>query len=248
LPASGRAQPDVTLSAIDKLLGSADLRKQPFQPSEAGAILIEVATLVDGGRDVSVLVVEDDAMVRGWLRLTLEGSAFRVVGIAHTAAEAFELVDRRRPALLLVDQRLPDMVGTELVRELRRRSVDIPAVLMTANAEEGFNEAARDSGAQGSVLKTGKAEELLSSLGTVAAGRPSFDARHPRRAAGQGALSPREREVLRLVAGGSTNRDIAAALSIGDETVKTLLARAFAKLGVRRRAEAVSEAHKRGLL
>jgi DNA-binding NarL/FixJ family response regulator len=197
---------------------------------------------------LSVLVVEDDAMVRDWLRRALEHGSYRVVGIASTAAEALDLVDRRRPALLLVDQRLPDLVGTELVKELRRRNVDVPAVLMTANVGQGFNEAARDAGAQGTVLKTGKAEELLSTLGTVAAGRPSFDGRHPKRDPGRGALSPREREVLRLVAGGSTNRDIAATLSIGDETVKTLLSRTFAKLGVRRRAEAVSEAHRRGLL
>jgi DNA-binding NarL/FixJ family response regulator len=198
--------------------------------------------------EVSILVVEDDAMVRDWLRLALEGSGFRVVGIAHTAAEALDLVDRRRPGLLLVDQRLPDLVGTELVRELRRQNVEVPALLMTANAEEGFNEAARDAGAQGTVLKTGKSAELLSSLGTVAAGRASYDARHPKRAPGRAALSPREREVLRLVASGSTNRNIAEQLSIGDETVKTLLSRIFAKLGVRRRAEAVSEAHRRGLL
>jgi DNA-binding NarL/FixJ family response regulator len=187
-------------------------------------------------------------MVRDWVRLALEGGSYRVVGIAGTAAEALDLVDRRRPTLLLVDQRLPDLVGTELVRELRRRNVPVPAVLMTANAERGFNEAARDAGAQGTVLKSGKAEELISTLGTVAAGRPSFDGRHPKREPGRGALSPREREVLRLVADGSTNRDIAEALSIGDETVKTLMSRAFAKLGVRKRAEAVSEAHKRGLL
>jgi len=198
--------------------------------------------------EVSLLVVEDDAMVRDWLRLALEESRFRVVGIAHTAAEAIDLIERRRPGLLLVDQRLPDLRGTELVRELRRQSLQVPVVLMTANAEEGFNEAARDAGAQGTVLKTGKAEELLSSLGTVTAGRASFDARHPKRAPGRAALSPREREVLGLVAGGATNRDIAEKLSIGDETVKTLLSRTFAKLGVRRRAEAVSEAHRRGLL
>lgn len=187
-------------------------------------------------------------MVREWLRLALEGSGFRVVGTAHTAAEAIDLVQRRRPALLLVDQRLPDIVGTELVRELRQQQVTTPAVLMTANAETGFNEAARDSGAQGSFLKTGKSEELLSTLATVVAGRPSFDGRHPSRAPGRGALSPRERDVLRLVAAGSTNRNVAETLSIGEETVKTLLSRIFAKLGVRRRAEAVSEAHKRGLL
>ena len=68
------------------------------------------------------------------------------------------------------------------------------------------------------------------------------------RAPGRGALSPREREVLKLVAAGSTNREIAQQLGVGDETVKTLLGRTFAKLGVKRRAEAVSAAHERGLL
>lgn len=193
-------------------------------------------------------MVEDDAMVREWLRMALEGSKFRVVAIAHSGAEAIDLVERRRPALMLVDQRLPDGVGSELVRELRRRQVMTPAVLMTANAETGFNEVAKEAGAQGSFLKTGKADELLSTLAAVAAGGSSFDIRHPTRPPGRSALSPRERDVLRLVAAGSTNRDVAAQLSIGEETVKTLLARIFAKLGVRRRAEAVSEAHKLGLL
>ena len=200
----------------------------------------------EGG--VSVLLVEDDSMVRGWVRLALRDSEFRLAGEASTAAEALELVRRRRPDLVLVDYRLPDRVGTEYVRDLRREGIDIPAVLMTANAERGFNEAVRDSGAQGSVLKSGKIDELLAALHAVLAGEPAFDPRHPRRPPGRAALSPREREVLRLVADGATNREIAAALGVGDETVKTLLARTFAKLGVRRRAEAVSAAYSRGLL
>ena len=195
-----------------------------------------------------MLVVEDDAMVRGWIELALGGSDFRIVAIAHTAAEATELVTRRRPDLMLIDYRLPDRVGTELVRDLRREGVATPAVLMTANAEIGFNEAAREAGAQGSVLKTGRAEELIEALRRVAAGDQAFDIRHPRRPPGRGALSPREREVLRLVANGATNREIAATLEVGEETIKTLLARIFAKLGVKRRAEAVSEAHNKGLL
>ncbi|MGH2922090.1 MAG: response regulator transcription factor, partial [Gaiellaceae bacterium] len=120
--------------------------------------------------------------------------------------------------------------------------------LMTANEQPGFNEAARDAGAQGTALKSGRVEELIETLRAVAKGESAFDARHPQRDPGRAALSPREREVLRLVASGSTNKEIAAALSIGGETVKTLLARIFAKLGVRRRAEAVAEAHNRGLL
>jgi DNA-binding NarL/FixJ family response regulator len=149
---------------------------------------------------------------------------------------------------LLIDYRLGDTIGTTLVRELREAGITAPAVMMTANPERGFNETVRDAGAQGSVLKTGSVDELLAGLRTVVEGGQAFDPRHPQRPAGRGALSPREREVLRLVAQGSTNREIAGELQIGEETVKTLLSRSCAKLGVRRRAEAVSAAHKLGLL
>jgi DNA-binding NarL/FixJ family response regulator len=200
------------------------------------------------GGEISVLLVEDDSMVRGWVRLSLKGSEFRLVGEAASAGEAVDLARRRRPELLLVDYRLPDRVGTELVRDLRREGITAPAVLMTANAERGFNESVREAGAQGSVLKTGSVEDLLDTLRTVVGGERTFDYRHPTRSPGEGALSPREREVLRLVAEGATNRQIALDLSVGDETVKTVLARIFGKLGVRRRAEAVAAAYDRGLL
>lgn len=187
-------------------------------------------------------------MVRGWVRLALEGSEFRLAGEATSAADAVSAVRRRRPKLLLVDYRLPDGRGTDLVRDLRRLGFDVPAVLMTANAEYGLNEIARESGAQGSVLKTGRVEELVDVLRAVHTGREAFDARHPARPRRRGTLSAREREVLRLVADGSTNREIARQLGVSDETVKTLVARTFAKLGVRKRAEAVAVAHEQGLL
>lgn len=198
--------------------------------------------------EISVLLVDDDAMVRSWARLAITGIGFRVAGEASGAAEALELCRRRAPTLLLIDYQLGGSTGTDLLRELRGQGVTAPAVIMTANRQHGLNEAAREAGAQGTVLKTGSAEELVDALRLVAAGGVSFDARHPRRPPGRAALSRREREVLGFVAEGRTNREIAAALGVGDETVKTMLARTFAKLGVRRRAEAVSEAHRQGLL
>lgn len=203
---------------------------------------------MEPGAEVGVVLIEDDPMVRGWVRLALEGSEFRLLGEAGSASEAVELVTRRIPGLLLIDYRLPDALGTQLVRELREAGVTAPAVLMTANPERGFNEAAREGGAQGTTLKSGSRDELLGALRTVLEGNEAFDGRHPERAAGRGALSPREREVVRLVARGATNREVAAALEVGEETVKTMLARTYAKLGVRRRAEAVAEAQKQGLL
>jgi DNA-binding NarL/FixJ family response regulator len=200
-----------------------------------------------GQQEISVLLVEDDAMVREWIESALRGSEFRVAGVASTAAEGVELAARRNPQLVLTDYRLPDRVGTELVRELRLRGVLAPAVVMTANEERGLNELARDAGAQGTVLKGGSAG-LLESLRAVSGGEQMFDVRHPQRKAGHVALSPRERVVLQLVASGQTNAEIALALGISPETVKTVVHRIFQKLGTRRRAEAVSTAHELGLL
>ena len=209
------------------------------EPARCGARIRDV---------VDVVLVEDDSMVHDWVRLALESSEFRIVGEAASGAAALELAQRRAPQLLLLDYRLGDTVGTELLRSLRQVGITVPAVLMTATGAEGFNEAARDAGAQGSVLTTGQVGEFLGILRAVAAGQRAFDGRHPRRASGRAPLSPRERQVLRLMANGRTNREIAAELGIGGETVKTMVSRIFAKLGVRRRPEAVSAAHGLGLL
>jgi DNA-binding NarL/FixJ family response regulator len=197
---------------------------------------------------ISVLVVDDDSIVRAWVRLSLEGSEFRVAGEATTAAEALELAARRRPTVFLVDHQLPDEVGTELLKQLRVAGFSAPALVMTAHGRQGMNEAAREAGAQGSVIKSGSAEELLRALRAVCEGEEYFDPAHPRRAPRETALSPRERQVLQLVAAGQTTRAIAHELGISETTVKTLLGRIYEKLGVGRRAQAVAAAHERGLL
>ncbi len=197
--------------------------------------------------EISLLVVDDDAIVRAWVRAALEGTEFRVAGEAGLATEALELVERRRPGLLLVDQQLPDWTGTELVRELRRRGLLAPALLMTASPREGLNEAARAAGIQGTVLKSSEPDELLLALRQVVGGEDTVRAAHPR-AFRQVTLSPREREILQLVAEGSTNVEIAERLGISRETVKTMLHRSFEKLGAHRRSEAVAEAQRLGLL
>ena len=198
--------------------------------------------------EASVLLIEDDSIVRAWVRLSLRNSEFRVAGEATTAAEGLALAERRRPSLFLVDYHLPDRLGTELVRDLRVHGFTAPALLITAHTEQGLNEAARDAGAQGSVVKSGRADELLTALRTVGDGGELFDPQHPRRPVRELPLSPREKEVLRLVAAGQTTRSIADSLGVGETTVKTLLGRAYDKLGVSRRAQAVAAAHERGLL
>ena len=147
-----------------------------------------------------------------------------------------------------MDHRLPDRSGIELIRDLRQGGDSRPAVIIAARAERGLNEAAREAGAQGSVFKRGSVEELLTTLRRVTAGEHAFDPSHPPRPRGRGTLSPREREVVRLLATGATNRQIAASLSVGEETVKTLLSRTYDKLGVSRRAEAIAVAHEQAIL
>jgi len=197
--------------------------------------------------EVNIVMVEDDAIVRSWIKLSLRRTEFRIVAEAGSAADARELA-HYLPDLWLIDYRLPDQLGTVLLRELRQEGVAAPAVVVTASVMHGFNELVRQSGGQGTVLKTGSPSELIEGLRAVVAGRPAYDARHPARARREGILTPREREVLALVGEGATNAEIARTLGIGSETVKTLLARIFVKLGVSRRAQAVAVAHERGIL
>jgi DNA-binding NarL/FixJ family response regulator len=121
-------------------------------------------------------------------------------------------------------------------------------VLTATTAEAGFNDIARTAGAQGTLLKTGSPTELLEALRAVVTGEPAFDARHPHQHPICAALSPRELDVLKLVADGATNGEIASLLGIGVETVKTLLRRTFAKLGVNRRVQAVWAARELGVV
>jgi DNA-binding NarL/FixJ family response regulator len=198
-----------------------------------------------GARRTDVLLVDDDAMVRAWLRLQLSGPEFFLVAEAHSVESALVEIETSAPQILIIDQRLPDGPGTDFVRALRRRGDGRRILMITAGRQEGFNELARRSGANGTLVKNSDPEQLMAALRSLRAGRTWFDPRHP---TGGPTLSPREREVIRLVAEGKTNREIAEVLGVGEQTAKTMLARAFAKLGVHRRAEAISEASRLGLL
>lgn len=206
------------------------------------------ATRDDGARSVSLLVVEDDPMVRSWLRLSLRASEFRVAAEAASVGEALGLMDVVEPDVLLVDYRLPDHRGTVLVHELRRRGIATPALMMTANGERGFNEAAREAGAQGSVRKTGSPIDLLEALRKVLSGSAVSDFQHPPRGPGWTPLTARQREILALVARGRSNAEIAGELRVGVETVKTQLNRLFRKLDVHTRAQAVAVAQELGII
>jgi NarL family two-component system response regulator LiaR len=175
--------------------------------------------------------------------MALGGTELRVAGEAEDVEDVARLTGELEPHVVLVEA-----TGVALVSELRGHGVSVPVVLLSPIPQRGLNEKAREAGAQGTVLATGSVDRLVAALRAVRRGELSFDAAHPRRPAGQSALSRRERDVLRLVGRGATNREIADELEIGDQTVKTLLARSCAKLGVSRRGDAVAAARGLGLL
>jgi monothiol glutaredoxin len=196
--------------------------------------------------NIAVLVVEDDSIVRSWVRLCLRDSELRVAGEARSAQEAEELIGRRHCDVLLVDQHSPTGSAPSSCAGCAGRH-RAPAVLMTASASRAERDrlGGRRPGERRQVVGPRAADR---GDPPALAGEGVFDAAHPRRPEGQASLAPLEQQALAHVAEGKTNRETAAQLGISDETVKTLLERAYTKLGVRRRAEAVLEARRRGLV
>jgi len=209
---------------------------------------------------VRVLLVDDDALVRSGLRLMLDGAAgLKVVGEAGDGSEVLAAVDRHRPDVILMDIRMPRLDGLEATRRLAGKTRVL--VLTTFDLNEYVYEALR-AGASGFLLKDAPADQLVTAIRVVAAGEallaPSITrrlieefARRPpsnARPAELEALSPRELDVLRLVARGLSNAEIAGELYVGDATVKTHVSRILQKLSLRDRVQAVVLAYESGLL
>ena len=212
---------------------------------------------------IRVLLVDDDALVRSGLRMMLAGAAgIEVVGEAGDGRAAIEAVDAVRPDVVLMDIRMPNLDGIEATRRLTQRA-PAPRVLIltTFDLDEYVYEALR-AGASGFLLKDAGADELLHAVRVVAAGEallaPSITrkliedyARRPpvrEQPMALAELTARELEVLRLLARGRSNADIARDLVVSDATVKTHVARIFGKLDLHDRAQAVVLAYETGLV
>ncbi len=204
---------------------------------------------------IRVLIVDDHPVVRDGLRGVLEGeSDMQVVGEASHGAEALARARAVAVDVVLMDLRMPVMSGVEAIGELRRTSPEVRVLVLTTYDTDRDVLPAIEAGATGYLLKDTPREELLRAvraahrgeavLSPAVAGRLMGQVRAP----AQDALSARELEVLRLVAGGSTNRETAQQLFISEATVKTHLLHIYAKLEVRDRASAVAAGYQRGLL
>ena len=214
-------------------------------------------------RAVRVLIVDDDDLMRAGLRGVLSSDpAIEVVGEAGDGREAAYRTRLLRPDVVLMDVRMPDLDGISATRELLATFPEARVVILTTFEQDDYIFGALTAGASGFLLKRTRPEELIAAIHTIAAGdsllSPSVTSRVIERMAGQptldGArdprlaeLTPRETEVLELIARGLSNGEIAAELVIGESTVKTHLKRVLAKLQVRDRVQAVIFAYESGL-
>jgi DNA-binding NarL/FixJ family response regulator len=211
---------------------------------------------------VRVLVVDDQALVREGLMTLLE-TAPGIVPVAAAAdgEEAVTLAARHRPDVVLMDLRMPKLDGVEATRRIRAARPDTEIVVLTTHADEGSILDALRAGARGYLTKDAGIAEISRAVQAAAAHQALLDPIvQSRLVAAAGAaqrpapppslpddLTPREAEVLTLIARGLSNAEIAATLVVGEATVKTHVNHVFAKIGARDRAQAVHYAYTHGL-
>jgi DNA-binding NarL/FixJ family response regulator len=213
--------------------------------------------------NVRVLLVDDDDLMRAGLKAVLStDDAIEVVAEADDGRSAVSAARRHRPDVVLMDVRMPDLDGIAATREVVAVSPEIKVAILTTFEQDDYIFGALNAGASGFLLKRTKPEELIGAIHTLAAGdsllSPSVTRRVIERMTEQPVpdtsakellerLTPREREVLELIAGGLSNGEIAATFVIEESTVKTHVKRILMKLRLRDRVQAVIFAYESGL-
>ncbi len=200
---------------------------------------------------IRVLLVDDHALVRSAIRQALDAPDIEVVGEARNAEEALDLAPRLRPDLVLLDIDLPGMTGIEAVRELAPRLPETRVVMLTVSTDRRNLLEAMRHGAAGYLTKDLTGDALLRAVRGLRRGDLAMSRQHAAQVVehlqrgGQGGmpeemrlLSAREQEVLRLLAEGLTDREIAGALAISPRTVESHVSAVLRKLEVKNRAEA----------
>jgi len=211
-------------------------------------------------KPIRVLLADDHVLVRQGIRQFLEqADDIEVVAEADDGAAALDLVARYAPDVVVLDIHMPVMTGVEAARHIKHQHPQVRVLILTAYDDDPYVFALLQAGADGYVLKTARAEELVRAVREVYAGQTALSPaiatkviqqmtrQRPGGAAGQvELLTEREIEVLRLTARGLTSREIGRALSISARTAQGHLANIYGKLNVSSRTEAVTEALKLG--
>jgi len=210
-----------------------------------------------------VLVADDEHLMRaGLIELLTTDPEIEIVGQASTGREAVELARQLAPDVVLMDVRMPDLDGIAATRELSRTSPSVKVLMLTTFEQDDYVFGALRAGASGFLLKRTRSEDLIAAVHAIAAGDSLLSPSVTRRVidrmaqqptpelAGQAkleALTPRERDVLELIARGLSNREIAAALVVEESTIRTHVKRILAKLDLRDRVQAVIFAYETGV-
>lgn len=205
---------------------------------------------------IRVLVVDDHAVIREGLASILAREAdIEVVGLAAGGREGLEQAARLHPDVVLLDMQMPDLHGLDVLARMATGAPSPRVIVLTAHDDDELVVNAVRGGAQGYVLKSASRDELVAAIRHVAAGGQRFDEvvvrallAQQERTGETPVLTDRELDVLRLVAAGFSNKEVAAHLYIGLTTVKTHLDDVYRKLGVSDRAHAVAVALRGGLL
>jgi DNA-binding NarL/FixJ family response regulator len=205
-----------------------------------------------------VMIADDHGIVRSGLRLLLEREVdIDVIGEASDGAEAREMAIRERPDLAILDVKMPKLTGLQATREIREQAPDVAVLILSMHDDERYLFEALKAGASGYVLKRQADEDLIDAIRAVERGEPFLTPeaqrtlirdvleRGPDRSQ---ALTPREEEVVKLVAEAHTNKEIAGILHLAEKTVENHRANAMRKLGMRDRVELVRYAIRQGLV
>lgn len=202
-----------------------------------------------------VFLVDDHELIRHGLRRAFERSGdFEVVGEAGTVRDGSRLIQNLDPQVLVTDYRLPDGTGVELARDVRATNPTIGIVMLTMHAGDATLLAALEAGASAFVSKDAPSEDVIAAARHAAVSPLSFTAKElsgalERRAqARDPSLSPREKEILELLANGLGVTAIARRLFVAESTVKTHVSRIYEKLGAANRAQAIMRAVESGLI
>jgi len=211
------------------------------------------------GRPIRVLVVDDHPVVRDGLRAMLDAPGIAVVGEASSGAIAVQRVDELQPDVILMDVRMPDMDGLTATRLIKERHANVSVFIVTSFSSVDYLQRAISSGASGYLLKGMSRDTLINSVRLVRDGGSVFDATllqevlagigyDPAASAAVRQLSDREREVIRLLAAGRTNREIGDLLGYSVGTIKNTVQAIMEKLEVSDRTQAAVLAVRAGIL
>ena len=206
---------------------------------------------------LKIIIADDHQVVRRGLTLTIDAEKdMRVVGEAQNGASVLTLIKKYKPDVVLMDLQMPEMTGVDALKQIRPEYPDLPILILTTFTDDAHVYAALRAGASGFLLKEMSGDDLVAAIRGAVQGKPQLHpdiakrlmARAPMPDDPFASLTERERGILKLLAKGKSNKEIAGELSLTEMTVKGYVSDLFVKLGVNDRTQAALMAVRYGLV